>query len=188
MAIRDSLTQLYNRRYFDSHFASLLDQAQQTGKPLSLLMIDIDHFKEVNDHYGHVAGDAILRALPGCITDTIRSADVTARYGGEEFVVLMPAVEASLALDVAQRIRRTIAAKAFTLPGQDMPVHCTVSIGGGSYLPGEDTQSFLQRVDQSLYLAKAQGRNQVVMQGTGIRDQESEGGGQRVDGVVEGTD
>ena len=162
MAITDVLTGLHNRRYMESHVGMLVEQATSRGKPLAVLVIDIDHFKTVNDSYGHDAGDDVLREFAVRIRKSIRGIDLACRYGGEEFVVLMPETAISAATVVAERLRRRIASEPFPIQQGTRHIEVTISIGIAA-LGREDTAAaVLKRADQALYRAKHDGRNRVV--------------------------
>jgi|SRR5437588_535110 len=162
MAITDVLTGLHNRRYMESHAGMLVEQATSRGKPLAVLVIDIDHFKTVNDSYGHDAGDDVLREFAVRIRKSIRGIDLACRYGGEEFVVLMPETAISAATVVAERLRRRIASEPFPIQQGTRHIEVTISIGIAT-LGREDTAAaVLKRADQALYRAKHDGRNRVV--------------------------
>jgi len=164
MAVTDGLTGLYNRRYMEGHLSTLVDDSNKTGKPVALLIFDIDYFKPVNDTYGHAAGDAVLRQFASRISQNVRGIDLTCRLGGEEFVVVMPDTDLAYAMMVAERLRQCIASKPFVLneeTGQAIDV--TVSIGIAMTEGARDTASrLLERADQGLYRAKRDGRNRVV--------------------------
>jgi diguanylate cyclase (GGDEF)-like protein len=159
MATHDSLTQVYNRHYFMQCLANEVARAERDGGPLSLLMIDADEFKAINDRYGHALGDDVLREVARACMATLRPYDVLARYGGEEFVVLMPATSLAQACDIAERIRATVAAlRIATKTGGTLGV--TVSLGVGPWTSGDSGyQPMLQRADAALYAAKHDGRN-----------------------------
>ncbi|MGH6887729.1 MAG: PleD family two-component system response regulator [Rhizomicrobium sp.] len=163
MAVTDPLTGLHNRRYMVRHLETLMATASQAGKPLSFLIIDVDHFKTVNDTHGHAAGDDVLRALAGRIGSNIRAMDTGCRYGGEEFVVLMPETEGAEALRVAERLRHSAEATPFKIGTSPGELRLTVSIGiAGLEGPGDTAEALLGRADQALYRAKREGRNRVV--------------------------
>ncbi|MEL7273083.1 MAG: PleD family two-component system response regulator [Pseudomonadota bacterium] len=163
MAVKDSLTGLNNRRFFDSHMRSLFDRAHLADKPLSLIIMDIDHFKAVNDTHGHQAGDDVLRTFAERIGRNVRGNDMACRFGGEEFVIVMPDTDQQLAFVVADRMRREIAAHPFIVNGGALQIPITVSAGVSSYLGAQDTaDAMLGRADGALYEAKRAGRNQVV--------------------------
>jgi diguanylate cyclase (GGDEF)-like protein len=163
MAVTDSLTGLNNRRWLDSRLQEEVQRSQRFGKPLGVLMLDIDHFKRVNDRYGHPAGDTVLKRLAEVLAGQLREVDRAARYGGEEFVAILPETDDDAAQQGAERIRRAVAEAAFRLPdGSDIAV--TVSIGVVSF-PGSaaDAEELIARADQALYVAKHSGRNVVVL-------------------------
>src|SRR5437660_1993719 len=115
MAVTDALTNLYNRRYMETHLTTLVDQALARAKPLGLLVIDIDYFKAINDNHGHDAGDDVLREFATRVRKSIRGIDLACRYGGEEFVIVMPETDVAVAAIVAERIRRRIASEPFAV-------------------------------------------------------------------------
>ncbi len=163
-ATTDPLTGVYNRRFFDSHYKLEMNQAQRQKSTLSLLMLDIDFFKNYNDHYGHPAGDAAIIAVANCMRNTIkRSSDLVARYGGEEFIVLLPNSTPTAAQMLAENIRSAIADLKMPHLNSLIANHLTVSIGVSSFLPGMvvDATTFLKNTDLALYAAKQKGRNQV---------------------------
>ncbi len=164
LALTDSLTGLYNRRYIIRHLEGLLQRARESAKPLSLMMFDVDRFKSVNDRFGHVAGDVVLQVVARRVTGNLRNFDMVARIGGEEFVVVMPDTVADAAAGVAERVRDRIAADPITVPGAAAGVPITVSIGvATSGLTGQESvDSLLARADAALYRAKAAGRNRVA--------------------------
>jgi two-component system, cell cycle response regulator len=162
MAVTDPLTSLHNRRYFEAHAAAALEQAVQRDKPLSLLILDIDHFKAINDGYGHAAGDEVLREFAHRVRKNLRGIDLPCRIGGEEFVVVMPDTDMSIAAVVAERVRRKIEREPFTVQGGERMIGVTVSIGAASLTQAEDLAALLMRADKALYRAKNDGRNRVV--------------------------
>jgi len=163
MAITDALTGLYNRYYMESHLTALVQQTAARGKSLTVLMLDIDYFKAINDNYGHDAGDDVLRQLASRIRKSIRGIDLACRYGGEEFVIVMPETDMAVATIVAERLRRRIAAEPFTIQQGSRPIEITISIGIATLDGGDDTVAkILKRADQALYRAKRDGRNRVV--------------------------
>lgn len=159
----DSLTGIGNRRRMTALISAELERTRRFGHPLSLLMIDIDHIKDVNDHYGHDAGDRAIVAVAMALSVDLRACDSAARFGGEEFVVLMPETELRVAADAAERLRNSIA--ALRLEADDgRPIGLTISIGvAGAVTSGEpDTPStLLSRADRALHRAKTEGRNRV---------------------------
>jgi two-component system cell cycle response regulator len=163
MAITDALTGLFNRRYMENHLATLIEQAGARGKPLALMVLDIDYFKSINDSYGHDAGDDVLRDFALRIKRSIRGIDLACRIGGEEFVIVMPETDMAVAAMVAERLRRRIAAEPFPISQGTRSIPVTLSIGIAG-LRGQDDNaaSLLKRADQALYRAKRDGRNRVV--------------------------
>jgi two-component system cell cycle response regulator len=163
MAITDGLTGLHNRRYMESHVTTLVEQATTRGKPLSVLVLDIDYFKAVNDTHGHDAGDDVLREFSLRLKKSIRGIDLACRYGGEEFVVVMPDTDMAVAAAVAERVRRGIATEPFPIDNGKSAVQVTISIGlAGLTKPTDTAGDILKRADQALYRAKRDGRNRVV--------------------------
>ena len=162
MAITDALTGLHNRRYMESHLASLMEQAVARAKPLTVLVLDIDFFKSVNDTYGHDAGDDVLREFSMRLKKSIRGIDLACRYGGEEFVVVMPDTDMAVATMVAERLRRRIASEPFKINQGERTVEVTISIGLAALGASDGPAGILKRADQALYRAKRDGRNRVV--------------------------
>ncbi|HYB10809.1 MAG TPA: PleD family two-component system response regulator [Alphaproteobacteria bacterium] len=164
LALTDSLTGLYNRRYLDAHLGNLMKRVLGGGKPFALLMIDIDHFKRINDDYGHATGDEVLRELADRLAHSVRNFDLVARMGGEEFVVVMPDASDSVALAVAERLCQRVSQTPFTVSHPAGRIDVRVSIGCAT-ASGEDEklEYLLKRSDEALYAAKRAGRNCVVM-------------------------
>ena len=160
MAITDGLTGLHNRRHLERHLSTLVNQAGARGGPLSVMVLDIDHLKVINDTDGHAAGDEVLREFSRRMRKAVRGIDLACRLGGEEFVLAMPDTDAALAFLVGERIRQKIAGEAFAVADGQSEAVVTVSIGVSSLISGEDTpQSLLKRADEALYTAKREGRN-----------------------------
>jgi diguanylate cyclase (GGDEF)-like protein/PAS domain S-box-containing protein len=157
----DALTGLFNRRTLMAAIEAEVARQQRYQRPLSLLMIDIDHFKQVNDRWGHPLGDAVLKVFAAACRDAMRDNDKVGRWGGEEFVVLLPETDAAEAERVAGRLHACIAALAIDAGGGDT-IRITVSIGATSARPGDTVESLLKRADVALYDAKAAGRDRVV--------------------------
>ena len=157
LSSRDALTGLANRRAFDLVLAREIDRVARSGEPALLLALDIDHFKRVNDSWGHETGDRVLRETGSTLLQMLRATDIATRMGGEEFVVLLPATALAAAVDCAERFRTALAARDFGLP---TPV--TSSFGVAALLPAEAGNALLARADGALYLAKQQGRNRVM--------------------------
>ncbi|MEJ1158789.1 PleD family two-component system response regulator [Prosthecomicrobium sp. N25] len=163
MAVTDALTGLHNRRYMMSHLSTLVDQSHDRSKPLSLLILDIDFFKSINDTHGHDAGDEVLREFADRIRANVRGIDLCCRYGGEEFVIVMPDTDMALAFVVAERLRQRVAGEPFAISGGRSSLDVTISIGIGSLESRDDNpDTLLKRADLALYRAKKSGRNRVV--------------------------
>jgi len=162
LATTDGLTGLLNHRAFQARFDEQLAQAQRYGRPLALLLTDVDHFKKVNDTHGHPVGDEVLRAVARLLAKEARATDMVARYGGEEFVVLMPETDAAGALAVAERMRARICSAPFPTSRGPLPV--TISLGVAS-VPrnGKEKAGLLEAADQALYASKHAGRNRVTV-------------------------
>ena len=160
----DALTSLRNRRAFDEHLPNAFEHARRYGRPLSLAVIDVDHFKSVNDGFGHDAGDAILRGVAGIIASHSRQTDYAARVGGEEFAVLLPETALFEGLQFAEKLRSTIAETVIPVGGYDH--HVTISIGLASVPHSQvgTAEDLYRAADQALYRAKANGRNRVEME------------------------
>jgi len=164
LAAVDSLTGLYNRRYLTGHLEQVMERSRSTRKQVSLLILDIDHFKVVNDSHGHQVGDEILREFARRLTSNVRNIDLPARYGGEEFVVVMPDTDCAFASVVAERLRSAIADAPFNADIPDESLSITVSIGVASVdSDAIGVEGLLKRADDALYHAKKTGRNRVVL-------------------------
>jgi len=160
LAIRDSLTGLHNRRYFDERLLDEVERARRYGERLSLIICDIDHFKKVNDTYGHPVGDSVLCWVANILGNALRKSDVVSRYGGEEFAALLIDTDMDLSIQIAEKVRSIIAEHPFRHVNRDIRV--TLSFGVSSL--ASDSVSFeglISRADMALYSAKAQGRNRV---------------------------
>jgi two-component system cell cycle response regulator len=163
MAVTDSLTGLNNRRYMESHLTTLVQSAGNRGKALTLLALDIDHFKQINDTHGHDAGDKVLKEFADRIKKVVRGDDVACRTGGEEFVIVLPETSMPAACSIAERLRKTISESPFDLDLPSGPFQLTVSIGLSSLdAVAETPAQLLKRADIALYEAKRSGRNRVV--------------------------
>jgi two-component system, cell cycle response regulator len=162
LAVTDSLTGLYNRRYLESHLAHLVDHSNNRGKALAVIALDVDFFKAINDTYGHDAGDKVLQELAQRIRSSTRSIDLCCRTGGEEFVLILPGTDMQLAEKIAERLRKGVASKPFLIGG-DIAISVTVS-AGVAWLQGIDdsVEKLLKRADTALYSAKREGRNRVM--------------------------
>ncbi|TNE36066.1 MAG: PleD family two-component system response regulator [Alphaproteobacteria bacterium] len=163
LAVTDSLTGLYNRRYMGNHLEALLQRAKMDYKPVSVFIMDIDYFKNVNDTHGHDVGDNVIRDFAARIGMSVRGIDLACRYGGEEFVVVMPDTDLAVASTVAERLRRQIAEKVFVDPRTGVELDLTCSIGVTVSREQENSDTLLKRADEALYSAKRDGRNRVVV-------------------------
>jgi diguanylate cyclase (GGDEF)-like protein len=160
-AVTDPLTGLGNRRWMADMFEREVTRAELDSRPLCLMMIDIDHFKQFNDRYGHICGDRALVAVGAALREYLRPTDLIARFGGDEFAVLLPSLELEQALQTAERLRQRIAA----VSPESLSDAITVSIGITSRLLDDDVSSLLHRADAALYDAKALGRNRTTVGG-----------------------
>ncbi len=159
LAFRDRLTELYNRRYFDDKFLEEWERARRYDRHLSLIMIDIDHFKKVNDTYGHQKGDEVLATVALILQRSTRQNDIVARYGGEEIVVILPETDLAKATVVAEKYRVNV--QKFV--PKEAGVKATISLGVASFSPKNDTsEKIIESADRALYKAKERGRNKVV--------------------------
>lgn len=169
LSSRDALTGLANRRAFELALSREIDRVARSGEPALLLTLDIDHFKRVNDTWGHNAGDGVLRAVAAALIDSVRPMDLVARVGGEEFAIILPNCASAFGETVAERVRRRVERMPVPVaPGQQ--ISCTVSIGG-AFAPQwvrSTAALWVERADQQLYLAKAQGRNLVRLEPTAV--------------------
>ncbi|MCW8807068.1 MAG: GGDEF domain-containing protein [Rhodanobacter sp.] len=159
-ASHDPLTGLANRRSAELRLAADRAHALRLNEPLSLLMLDLDHFKQINDHWGHAAGDRVLKATAQALRDELRGADLPSRFGGEEFLTILPGTDAARALDVAERIRERIAKLTIAVPGDTIQI--TASIGVATITEGESAQKLVARADVALYRAKDNGRDRCA--------------------------
>ncbi|MCS6625609.1 PleD family two-component system response regulator [Roseibacterium beibuensis] len=162
MAVTDALTGLHNRRYMAGQLQAMVGRAAHGGDPVAVLVMDIDHFKAVNDSFGHDAGDEVLREFAVRLATNVRAIDLPCRFGGEEFVVVMPGASLEAAARVADRIRRDIEAQPFPIMGGAEGLSITVSIGVAASIDGDTPEGLLKRADEGVYEAKAHGRNQVI--------------------------
>jgi two-component system, cell cycle response regulator len=165
-ALQDPLTGLYNRRHFEERLGSELASSQRHGRPLSLLLVDVDHFKKVNDDHGHLAGDEALKMIAFVLRGAIRKEDVLARYGGEEFVVLARETALAGARALGERVRKAVERSRCAWQGSDLgltvSIGVTVSIGLAEFVAGRSERELIEAADRALYLAKEAGRNRVV--------------------------
>ncbi|WP_295555143.1 PleD family two-component system response regulator [uncultured Hyphomicrobium sp.] len=162
LSVTDPLTGLHNRRYMERHLKTLIADAARTGRTLSVLIADIDHFKRVNDTYGHDAGDAVLKEFSDRFRRYTRGVDLACRLGGEEFLIIMPDTDKALARQVGERVRECVAVHPFKA-GQNQDLWVTASVGLATWEgEGDTSEALFKRADTALYAAKRQGRNQVV--------------------------
>jgi two-component system cell cycle response regulator len=163
LAVTDQLTGLHNRRYMQGRLEALGKRAAAGGEPVALLVIDIDHFKKINDSFGHPVGDEVLREFAVRLASNVRAIDLPVRFGGEEFVVVMPDTRLADAHRIAERIRLHVAGSPFRVLGGEELLSVTISIGVAASLGPDDTpQALLRRADAAMYDAKAAGRNRVI--------------------------
>lgn len=163
LAVTDQLTGLHNRRYMTSQLDALARRAAVGGDPVALLVIDIDHFKKINDSFGHAVGDEVLREFAVRLASNVRAIDLPVRFGGEEFVVVMPETELEHAHRIAERIRLHVAGSPFRVLGGEELLTVTISIGVAASLGDDDgPDALVKRADEAMYEAKAKGRNRVV--------------------------
>jgi diguanylate cyclase (GGDEF)-like protein len=158
-ALTDGLTGMQNRRYFDDALREYLEEFRRIGKPVGLLLLDLDHFKSVNDTHGHDVGDEVLRVVAGCLREFTRYHDVVARLGGEEFAVVAPNMDTDMLIKLAERIRKAIASLSVTTGNVRLRV--TTSVGIAIWDGKENAEQFYRRADRMLYEAKRLGRNRV---------------------------
>ncbi|MBY8971237.1 GGDEF domain-containing protein [Pseudomonas sp. P867] len=162
-ALRDSLTETGNRVGMDQTLQREIDMARRHLHPLSVLMLDIDHFKRINDTHGHAAGDSVLRTVAGAIKHQLRNVDMVFRFGGEEFLILLSNTGRDAAKMVGERLRQAAQAQDYWVEGTR--VELTVSLGCSTLLAAESAESLLRRADNALYVAKREGRNRLAMAG-----------------------
>jgi diguanylate cyclase (GGDEF)-like protein len=159
LAAVDSLTGLFNKRHFDEVFGKEVSRADHAGQPLSLIVLDIDHFKRINDTFGHPAGDAVLKHVADVVKSQIRANDTLCRVGGEEFAVVLPQTPQLLGAQAAELIRAAVELSVCDVAGT--PIPATLSLGVAELAPGEAPEGLYQRADERLYAAKHGGRNRV---------------------------
>ena len=159
----DPLTELANRKHFDETIEEAIRSSGQRGEPLSLLMIDLDHFKSFNDTFGHTTGDQVLRLVAMSLKQNIKGQDLAARYGGEEFAIVLPNTALAQGIAVADHVRRAVMAKELKKKSTGEIIgRITISIGVASLLRGDSNETLIERADRCLYSAKRSGRNRVV--------------------------
>ncbi len=161
--LRDALTGLRNRRHFDRALPEEIERAGETANPLSLFIMDIDHFKRVNDDFGHPTGDAVLRVVGALLSDNLKGRDVPVRYGGEEFAVILPQTDLAAAESIANRIRVQLSEKRLVLTENKLSLGViTASFGVAQWFADESDSELIARADAMLYQAKRSGRDRVV--------------------------
>ena len=158
-ALTDGLTGMQNRRYFDDALKEYLDEFRRIERPVGLMILDLDHFKQVNDTHGHDVGDEVLRSVADCLKDMTRYHDIVARLGGEEFAVVAPNMDVDMMIRFAERIRKAIS--AMTIVSGNVRLKVTASVGLAVWDCKEPAESLFRRADQHLYEAKKSGRNRV---------------------------
>ncbi|WP_201353476.1 GGDEF domain-containing protein [Hydrogenimonas urashimensis] len=167
MSYTDTLSGLYNRRYFMRYMEKEWQRFQRGGEPFSLLMIDIDHFKKINDTYGHPTGDVVIQKVAKLLRREIREMDFAARIGGEEFAVILPDTDEQKAVEVAERIRQQAECRRFTVTGKEK-IDFRLSVGIAIAQNGDDISQLMRASDQALYEAKKRGRNRVCFYSDGV--------------------
>jgi two-component system cell cycle response regulator len=161
-AVVDPLTSMHNRGYLQRHLGPLVAQNVERGRPVSLVILDVDHFKQVNDTYGHDVGDEVLREVARRIAASIRGLDLCCRFGGEEFVAAFSGVDPKVAHSIGERLRSKMASEPFPISTERGPLSVTISIGVATSGPDDTAETLLRRADAALYRAKKEGRNRVV--------------------------
>lgn len=157
LSVTDALTGAINRLGLTGRMQEQLSISQRFGQPLSVMMLDLDHFKRINDQYGHPAGDAVLKHFVEVVRQRIRASDILGRWGGEEFLLLSPHLDLNSAKVLAEKVRDAVDEAHF-----EKDIHLTVSIGVAELAPGQTLEALIEQVDQALYMAKKDGRNRVV--------------------------
>ena len=166
MSQTDSLTGLFNSRHLHEQLPAEIERAKRYSRPLSLLVLDCDNFKSVNDNFGHLGGDRVLQNLAHSIRQCLRRSDFAFRYGGEEFVVALPETDGAAAQTIAERLRVLFSSLKTQAPSGE-PIRCTVSIGISVCNQGDEEDSLIRRADEACYRAKQAGKNRVVLADSG---------------------
>lgn len=162
LSITDGLTELFNHRYFQEHLSIEIERAKRYSHPLSLIMLDIDLFKQVNDSYGHIVGDFILRQIALIIKEKVRKVDIPCRYGGEEFAIILPEIDGHGAFTVAERMRKAVEDYIFKRDPEEEKIKLTISAGVAEYQRNLNKEELIKIVDGALYQAKETGRNKTI--------------------------
>ena len=162
LSITDGLTGLYNHRYFLRKLETEFGKALRYGRSLALLLLDIDHFKEVNDRYGHRCGDLVLKNVAGLLKDHLRNSDAAARCGGDELAIILPETDKSKASKVAEKLRGQLGESSFAWNGELFSITCSIGVAAIPDIGIDDWNAFVETADKSLYRAKREGRNTVV--------------------------
>lgn len=165
----DPLTNLYNVRHLRSCLELEMERTRRTGHSTAIIMVDLDHFKKVNDNYGHEVGNRALQSTAEVLQTSTRQLDICCRYGGEEFTVILPSTDLLTAVQVAERIREAIEQTPLLVNGEDIGLTASLGVDVFSYTQSDGAEQFIQRVDHFLYQAKKQGRNQVCHGDSGLR-------------------
>ncbi len=155
----DYLTGLYSKRYHENHLDRVITNTQLVQKPLSLIMIDVDNFKEINDQYGHIVGDKVLKFVAQNIQTNIRSVDICSRYGGDEFIIILPGIKHEIAASIVERIREKVSMLELNMEGEKEPVHTSLSIGIAEWNPGMSAEKLTKCADEAMYISKNNGKN-----------------------------
>lgn len=164
-SVRDGLTWLYNHQYFQSKMDEFLTEAKRRREYLGFIILDLDHFKQLNDNYGHLAGDYVLKKTAEILNSELRGSDITARYGGEEFVAVLPSRNVQQTYDIAERIRKVFEKAKFNFEGKELTVNISAGVAAFNPIRDEDTKKnmIIEHADEALYKAKREGRNKVMM-------------------------
>jgi len=158
-AFLDPASQVGNRSYLEQQLSQHLDQFSTSGTPFGIMLADLDKFKEVNDNYGHAAGDAVLATIAKTMSNCLRSSDIVGRWGGDEFLAILPGITPPFLANVSEKLRKLVAQS--TIPVNDAAIHVTISMGAAMVAPGDSLESLLKRADGRLYTSKQSGRNRV---------------------------
>ena len=170
----DTLTGLYNYRHFTNTITQEIERSKRTGQPTTLIMLDADHFKKVNDDWGHETGNQALKLIANCLKRNIRKLDIACRYGGEEYAIILPSSDIGTSAQVAERIREAVESAIVTSSDGEQIIKLTISLGLSTYLGNQDDDwhKLVERADNELYRAKQQGRNQVCYTTEEVEEQQ----------------